>query len=312
MAPSPRDDANRVHIFDTTLRDGEQSPGISLNTAEKVEIAQQLARLGVDVIEAGFPITSPGDFEAVEAIARRVEGPVICGLARTHKADIDAAWGAIKDAERPRIHTFISTSDIHIEHQLQTDREDVKGQARAAVRAGQVLLRGRRVLADGRDPRRHRVHRRGLRDRGRGGRDRGQHPRHRRLHDARGVRRVLPPPLRAGARPARGRDLGPLPRRPGPGRRQLLRRRAGRRPPGRVRRQRDRRASRQLLAGGDRDADPHPRGRPRPDHRDQHPGAGSHQPHGLAPDRLRDPAQQGDRRPQRLRPRVRASTRTAC
>jgi 2-isopropylmalate synthase len=130
---APAYDANRVHIFDTTLRDGEQSPGISLNTAEKVEIAQQLARLGVDVIEAGFPITSPGDFEAVEEISRRVEGPVICGLARTHKADIDAAWNAIKDSQRPRIHTFISTSDIHIEHQLQTDREDVKGQARAAV-----------------------------------------------------------------------------------------------------------------------------------------------------------------------------------
>ncbi len=124
---------NRVHIFDTTLRDGEQSPGISLNSQEKVEIAQQLARLGVDVIEAGFPITSPGDFEAVEAIARNVEGPAICGLARTHKADIDAAWGAIKDSERPRIHTFISTSDIHIEHQLQTTRDDVKGQAKAAV-----------------------------------------------------------------------------------------------------------------------------------------------------------------------------------
>ena len=125
--------ADQVHIFDTTLRDGEQSPGISLNTQEKLEIAQQLARLGVDVIEAGFPITSPGDFEAVEAIAREVEGPVICGLARTHKADIDAAWGAIKDAARPRIHTFISTSDIHITHQLQTTREDVIGQARAAV-----------------------------------------------------------------------------------------------------------------------------------------------------------------------------------
>ncbi|HEX2435733.1 MAG TPA: 2-isopropylmalate synthase, partial [Solirubrobacterales bacterium] len=124
---------NKVEIFDTTLRDGEQSPGISLNTEEKVEIAQQLARLGVDVIEAGFPITSPGDFEAVEAISRNVHGPVICGLARTHRADIDAAWGAIKDAEQPRIHTFISTSDIHIEHQLQTTRDDVKGQARAAV-----------------------------------------------------------------------------------------------------------------------------------------------------------------------------------
>ena len=126
-------DDKRVHIFDTTLRDGEQSPGISLNTHEKLEIAQQLARLRVDVIEAGFPITSPGDFEAVQAISREVEGPVICGLARTHKADIDAAWGAIKDSSRPRIHTFVSTSDIHIEHQLQTTRDDVKGQARAAV-----------------------------------------------------------------------------------------------------------------------------------------------------------------------------------
>ncbi len=123
----------RVEIFDTTLRDGEQSPGISLNTQEKVEIAGQLARLGVDVIEAGFPITSPGDFEAVEAISRTVSGPVVCGLARTQKGDIDAAWGAVKDAERPRIHTFISTSDIHIEHQLRTDRDDVRGQAKAAV-----------------------------------------------------------------------------------------------------------------------------------------------------------------------------------
>src|ERR687891_2355306 len=129
-------EARRVEIFDTTLRDGEQSPGISLNTQEKVEIAQQLARLGVDVIEAGFPITSPGDFEAVEAIARNVDGPVICGLARTHKADIDAAWNAIKGAERPRIHTFISTSEIHIQHQLQTTRDDVKGQAKAAVALG--------------------------------------------------------------------------------------------------------------------------------------------------------------------------------
>jgi 2-isopropylmalate synthase len=128
-----RDDATRVSIFDTTLRDGEQSPGISLNRQEKLEIANQLARLGVDVIEAGFPIASPGDFEAVEAIAREVQGPVICGLARTGFQDIDAAWNAVKDSERPRIHTFISTSDIHIEHQLQTTREDVKGQARAAV-----------------------------------------------------------------------------------------------------------------------------------------------------------------------------------
>lgn len=129
----PANNPNRVLIFDTTLRDGEQSPGISLNTQEKLEIAQQLARLGVDIIEAGFPITSPGDFEAVQAISREVEGPTIAGLARTHKSDIDRAWEAVKDATRPRIHTFISTSDIHIKHQLRTDREDVKGQARAAV-----------------------------------------------------------------------------------------------------------------------------------------------------------------------------------
>jgi 2-isopropylmalate synthase len=128
-----RSEKDRVRIFDTTLRDGEQSPGISLNRQEKLEIAHQLARLGVDIIEAGFPIASPGDFDAVEAIAREVHGPVICGLARTGFQDIDAAWNAVKDSERPRIHTFISTSDIHITHQLQTTREDVKGQARAAV-----------------------------------------------------------------------------------------------------------------------------------------------------------------------------------
>jgi 2-isopropylmalate synthase len=134
-----RDPANRVLIFDTTLRDGEQSPGISLNRQEKLEIAHQLARLGVDVIEAGFPITSPGDFESVQAIARDVEGPVICGLARTSKQDIDAAWSAVRDSERPRIHTFLATSDVHIEHKLQTTREDVKGQVRAAVAQAREL-----------------------------------------------------------------------------------------------------------------------------------------------------------------------------
>jgi 2-isopropylmalate synthase len=129
----PATDPSRVIIFDTTLRDGEQSPGISLNAAEKLEIAHQLSRLGVDVIEAGFPIASPGDFEAVQAIARQVEGPVIAGLARAHAADVERAFEAVRDAVRPRIHTFISTSDIHIRHQLMSTREDVKAQARAAV-----------------------------------------------------------------------------------------------------------------------------------------------------------------------------------
>ncbi|MGA8365291.1 MAG: 2-isopropylmalate synthase [Solirubrobacteraceae bacterium] len=139
-SPPERTEQARVRIFDTTLRDGEQSPGISLNRQEKLEIAHQLSRLGVDIIEAGFPITSPGDFEAVQAIAREVEGPVICGLARTSKQDVDAAWNAVRDSERPCIHTFISTSDIHIVHQLQTTREDVKGQARAAVAQAKQYL----------------------------------------------------------------------------------------------------------------------------------------------------------------------------
>jgi 2-isopropylmalate synthase len=129
----PDQSPDRVLIFDTTLRDGEQSPGISLNTTEKLEIAHQLARLGVDVIEAGFPIASPGDFEAVQAIAREVHGPIVAGLARANPADVERAWEAVRDAERPRIHTFVSTSDIHIVHQLQTTREDVKGLARASV-----------------------------------------------------------------------------------------------------------------------------------------------------------------------------------
>ena len=126
-------------IFDTTLRDGEQSPGISLNAQEKLEIAQQLARLGVDVIEAGFPIASPGDFEAVQAIAREVEAPIIAALARANPADVDRAWEAVKDATRPRIHTFVSTSDIHIQYQLQSTREDVKGLAKASVAQAKAL-----------------------------------------------------------------------------------------------------------------------------------------------------------------------------
>ena len=102
---------NRVYIFDTTLRDGEQSPGVNLNAEEKLQIARQLARMGVDVIEAGFPISSTGDFRAVQAIAREVRGVTIAGLARAEKPDIDTAWEAIRMADQPRIHTFIATSD---------------------------------------------------------------------------------------------------------------------------------------------------------------------------------------------------------
>lgn len=128
--------AERVIIFDTTLRDGEQSPGISLDAVEKLEIAEQLARLNVDYIEAGFPVASQGDFEAVRAIARTVGregGPVIAGLSRTQLSDVDRCWEALRDAARARIHVFISTSPQHMEHMLKMNREQVKHETAAGV-----------------------------------------------------------------------------------------------------------------------------------------------------------------------------------
>jgi len=115
----------KIIIFDTTLRDGEQSPGASLNVPQKLEIARALAMLGVDVIEAGFPISSPGDFEAVSRIAHEVEGPVICGLARCRPQDIDRAAQALQGAPRPRIHVFLATSEIHRKYKLKMAREEI-------------------------------------------------------------------------------------------------------------------------------------------------------------------------------------------
>src|SRR5947209_14312996 len=120
-------------IFDTTLRDGEQSPGASMNLAEKLEVARALADLGVDVIEAGFPIASPGDFEAVQAIARQVHGPTICGLARCNNEDIDRAWEALQEADKPRIHVFLATSAIHREFKLKMAKEEIVRRAVAGV-----------------------------------------------------------------------------------------------------------------------------------------------------------------------------------
>src|SRR3954465_2025596 len=124
---------DNVRIFDTTLRDGEQSPGISLDVPEKLEIADQLAQLGVDVIEAGFPIASDGDFESVEAIAKSVKGPIIAGLSRTGFEDVDRAWEAVRHADKPRIHVFIASSKIHMEKKLRMTPEQVKHEAAAAV-----------------------------------------------------------------------------------------------------------------------------------------------------------------------------------
>jgi 2-isopropylmalate synthase len=124
---------DRVIIFDTTLRDGEQSAGAALNIDEKLEIARQLERLRIDVIEAGFPITSPGDSEAVRRIAKEVREPTICALAHANKDAVDAAWQAVKEAQHPRIHVFLSSSDIHMAHQLKKSREQVLEAARSMV-----------------------------------------------------------------------------------------------------------------------------------------------------------------------------------
>src|SRR3984957_2268565 len=132
-------DRARITIFDTTLRDGEQSPGCSMNQQEKLRLAHQLDRLGVDVIEAGFPIASDGDFESVKAIASVVRRPVIAGLARACRPDIERAWDALKGADRPRIHVFLATSDIHLQYKLRITRDQCVAQARDAIRFAKSL-----------------------------------------------------------------------------------------------------------------------------------------------------------------------------
>jgi 2-isopropylmalate synthase len=123
----------KIKIFDTTLRDGEQSPGASMNVEEKIQLAKQLASLRVDIIEAGFAISSPGDFEAIKRIGNEVEGPIVCSLARAREEDIKRAWEALKDAPRRRIHTFHSTSDIHLKYQFRVDREEALRRSVAMV-----------------------------------------------------------------------------------------------------------------------------------------------------------------------------------
>src|SRR5216683_965110 len=140
-------DRPRIIIFDTSLRDGEQSPGCSMNVQEKLRLAQQLDRLGVDVIEAGFPIASDGDFEAVQSIAASVRRPIIAGLARACTGDVDRAWQALQGAAHPRIHVFLATSDIHLKYKLRITREKCLEQARNAVRHAKSLC-AKSVCAD--------------------------------------------------------------------------------------------------------------------------------------------------------------------
>ena len=126
-------DQNRVYFFDTTLRDGEQTPGVSLQTPEKIEIAKGLVRLGIDVIEAGFPAASPGDFEAVQTIAREVKGATICALARANEKDVQKAIDALKDAERSRLHVFIAISELHMEYKLKMTRQEVLDKVKSVL-----------------------------------------------------------------------------------------------------------------------------------------------------------------------------------
>ncbi|MFL5452134.1 MAG: 2-isopropylmalate synthase [Myxococcales bacterium] len=131
--PAPHDPDKRVLIFDTTLRDGEQAPGASMDIHQKIRVARALQRLHVDVIEAGFPAASPGDFEAVAAVAREIEGPTVCALARAEKRDIDQVEAALRDARRRRCHVFLATSPLHREHKLHMSREEVASRAEQGV-----------------------------------------------------------------------------------------------------------------------------------------------------------------------------------
>ena len=132
-------DSNRVIIFDTTLRDGEQSPGASMDLSGKLTMAKALAELGVDVIEAGFPIASNGDFEAVREVAQKIEGPIVAGLARCHELDINRAWEALKEAPRARIHVFLATSAIHREFKLAMAKEEIVRRAVESVKLAREL-----------------------------------------------------------------------------------------------------------------------------------------------------------------------------
>jgi len=139
MSISPRSDPNRVLIFDTTLRDGEQSPGCSMTLPEKLRVSRALAELGVDIIEAGFPAASPGDFASVQTIAREVQGAVVAGLARCARDDIDKAFRAIKDAPHRRLHVFLATSAIHREHKLNMAKSEIIQSAVDSVRLARSL-----------------------------------------------------------------------------------------------------------------------------------------------------------------------------
>ncbi len=182
--PAPSTNKDRVFIFDTTLRDGEQSPGASMTFEEKLEVADMLDAMGVDIIEAGFPIASEGDFEAVSAIAKRVKNATVCGLARAAIKDIDRCADAVKHAKRGRIHTFISTSPLHMKYKLQKDPAEVLEMVTAQVTRARNFVEDVEWSAEDGTRTEHDFLCRTVEAAIKGGRDDNQHSRHGRLHDA--------------------------------------------------------------------------------------------------------------------------------
>src|SRR5271163_1035701 len=256
------DSTDYVRIFDTTLRDGEQSPGCTMNVEEKIALARQLERLNVDIIEAGFAVSSPGDFESVSRVAQALTEPVVLSLSRTREEDVDSALRAVDKAAHPGIHIFIATSEIHLKYKLNMNREDVLDAATWAVTRAKKHLDYIEFSCE---------------DASRS--DRDQSARHDRPRDPRGVR----PDVRVHARESSRRRQGnlecALPQRFGAGGRELAGGGSQRRPPDRMHRQRNRRARGQLLDGRSRDGD---EDAARPDGRAV---AGEHAPDlsGLAP-----------------------------
>ena len=295
----------RVIIFDTTLRDGEQSPGASMNAREKLRLAVQLEKLGIDVIEAGFPAASVGDFDAVSQIAGNLKKTEVAALARTSKADIDRAWHAIQHAAKPRIHTFIATSDIHLAYKLKMSRDEVLAAAVEAVTYAKSLTDNVEFSAE---------------DGSRSDRDY--------------LCKVFEAAIAAGAttinlpdtvgyahsrrarRPGRLRHVPypqyrpggvehPLPQRSRPGNGQHPRRHRCRRQAGRSDRQRHRGTGRQHVHGRGGHGDPHPAQSSAPDHRHRDQPYLRHQPAGQLDHRHHRAAQQGHCRGQCLCPRGR-------
>ena len=297
-------DADRVIIFDTTLRDGEQSPGASMNLGQKLQVARALSELGVDVIEAGFAAASPGDLEAIAAVGREIEAdrrePRALHQGRHRRVLEGAAARAAPPLPRLPRH-LAHPPRLQAEAREGRDHPPRGGRREARARA----LRGRRVLHRGLRPHRARVPRRGGRAGDRGRRRDREHPGHGRLRAAVHVRRDDPLPQEARPRHRRRDRLGPLPQRPRPRRREQPRGRDGGRAAGGVHDQRDRRARRERVARGDRHGVPHAPGRPEGPHRREDRAALPDEPARLAGHRPARPAEQGHRRAERVRARGR-------